>query len=386
MAFDRILRVTMKIFYSLLIVFAFVSPLVCAQETSLKTAFADDFVVGAALNEDQATGNLPQATELVEKQFNTITPENLLKWESIHPELDKYNFEPADKFVEFGEKNNMFIVGHTLVWHNQTPSWVFEDKDGKPLSREALLERLRDHIHTVVGRYQGRVDGWDVVNEAIETEKDESQGKWRETRWREIIGPDYIEKAFEYAHEADPDAELYYNDYDEWKPGKLQYFTDLVKNLQAKGIRIDGIGLQGHWGLDYPSTAEIDHMLTELSKLDVKLMITELDINVLPQPSRNAGADINARFAEDPSLNPYPKGLPPELEQQLADRYAEIFRLFHKHRDHLDRVTFWGVDDGQSWRNYWPIRGRTNYPLLFDREYQPKPAYDAVIKTASDAP
>ncbi len=370
---------------ALLIAMALIPSMAYSQQATLKSAFADDFAIGTALNEDQVMGKLPEATALVVKQFNSITPENLLKWEKVHPETDKYNFEPADKFVEFGEQHNMFIVGHTLVWHNQTPRWVFEDKDGKPLDRETLLARLRDHIHTVVGRYKGRIDGWDVVNEAIEVERgDDTKGRWRETRWREIIGPDYIEKAFEFAHEADPDAELYYNDYDEWKPGKRKFFTEIVKNLKAKGIRIDGIGLQAHWGFDYPTATEIDLMFQDLSQLGVKLMITELDINVLPQPKRGIGADINVRFQDRPEFNPYPDGLPEEVERQLTQRYAEIFRLFYKYRDSIERVTFWGVDDEQSWLNHWPIAGRTNYPLLFDRQYQPKPAYDAIIKIAGE--
>jgi endo-1,4-beta-xylanase len=353
------------------------------QEASLKQAFKDSFVVGTALSEDQVTGKSPDAAKLVAEQFNSTTPENLLKWESVHPAPGKYNFEPADKYVEFGEKQGMFIVGHTLVWHSQTPNWVFEDEQGKPLTREALLERMRDHIHTVVGRYKGRIHGWDVVNEAIETERDDdSKGKWRETKWRQIIGPDYIEKAFQFAHEADPEAELYYNDYDEWKLGKRQYFAEIVNGLKSKDIRIDGLGLQGHWGLDYPKPEEIDSMLTDLSKLGVKLMITELDMEVLPRVSRNTGADVGLRVESDPQFNPYPNGLPPEIAKEQADRYAEIFRLFHKHRDAIHRVTFWGVDDGQSWRNNWPVRGRTNYPLVFDRKFQPKPAYHAILEVA----
>jgi endo-1,4-beta-xylanase len=354
------------------------------QETSLKQAFKDSFVVGAALSKDQVTGKLPAAAKLAAEQFNSITPENLLKWQNVHPRPDEYDFGPADKYVEFGEKHDMFIVGHALVWHNQTPRWVFQDEDRKPLTRDALLERMREHIYAVVGRYKGRIHAWDVVNEAIETERgDDSKGKWRKTRWRQIIGPDYIEKAFQFAHEADPNAELYYNDYDEWKLGKRQYFGEIVNSLKSKGIRIDGIGLQGHWGLDYPSPEEIDSMLTDLSKLGVKLMITELDLAVLPPVTRNTGADVNLRIRENPKFNPYPEGLPSEKVQEQTDRYAEIFRLFIKHRDAIDRVTFWGVDDGQSWLNDWPVRGRTNYPLVFDRQYQPKPAYDAIIKEAT---
>lgn len=357
-----------------------------SQEPSLKAAFKADFLIGAALNNDQVEGKAPQAFAVVEKHFNSITPENLLKWERVHPQPEEYNFEPADKFVEFGEKNGMIMVGHTLVWHSQTPRWVFADDQGEPLDRDALLERMREHIHTVVGRYKGRIHAWDVVNEAIEVEGgDDTTGKWRESRWRQIIGPDYIEKAFQFAHEADPDAELYYNDYDEWKSGKREYLFELVNNLKSKGIRIDGIGLQGHWGLNYPTATEIDLMFRDLSKLGVKLMITELDINVLPQSGQNFGADVNARAEGQPQLDPYPEGLPRRVERRLARRYAEIFRLFHKHRESLDRVTFWGVNDGQSWLNNWPIRGRTNYPLLFDRQYESKRAYDAVVRIASDA-
>jgi endo-1,4-beta-xylanase len=356
------------------------------QKVALKDAFRGDFLIGTALSEPQIRSRVPAALPLVEKQFNSITPENSLKWEKIHPRPAEYDFAAADRFVEFGEQHGMFLVGHTLVWHSQTPQWVFQNESGEPLAREALLARMRDHIHTVVGRYKGRIKGWDVVNEAIDVEPgDDTRGKWRATPWREIIGPDYIEKAFEYAHEADPQAELYYNDFDEWKSGKREYLAEIVNNLKAKGIRIDGIGLQGHWGFEYPTATEIDLMFRDLGQLGVKLMITELDINVLPQPWDNTAADVNVRLQDRPGFNPYPDGLPDDVEQRLARRYAEIFRLFHRHRDAIDRVTFWGVNDGQSWLNNWPVQGRTNYPLLFDRKFQPKPAYDAVIQISDDA-
>jgi len=356
-----------------------------AQEQSLKEAFAEEFLMGAALSEDQVMGEVPQAIELVERHFNSITPENLLKWESVHPQPENYNFAPADAFVEFGEKNDMFIVGHTLVWHNQTPDWVFTDDAGVPLAREAFLERMRKHIHTVAGRYQGRIDGWDVVNEAVAfDDSTDTEASMRKTKWFEQVGPDYVEHAFRFAHEAAPDCELYYNDYDEWKPAKMQKICELVRTLQEKNIRIDGVGLQGHWGLNYPSLEEIENMFDVYGKLGVKLMITELDINVLPQPRQNEGADVTVRWEDQPEFNPYPDGLPDDVQQQLTERYREIFRLFYKHRDKLTRVTFWGVDDGQSWRNYWPIRGRTNYPLLFDRSYEPKPAFDAVIQVTNE--
>ena len=348
-----------------------------ADRPALKDAFADDFLVGVAVGTHQTEGNEPAALELVEEQFNAITPENLLKWQEVHPEPDEYNFGPADRYVQFGEKNGMKIIGHTLVWHNQTPRWVFEDEAGNPVDREILLQRMRDHIHTVVGRYKGRIHGWDVVNEAVDDE-----GNLRLTPWQRIIGDDYIEKAFEYAHEADPDAELYYNDFSEWKPGRRKGYNRVVRDLKAKGIRIDGIGLQGHWGLDYPTLDELEAMFEDYRKLGVKLMITELDINLLPRPEPSQqGADISRNYELKQELDPYADGLPDAVQQALTDRYTEIFACFHKNRDAIDRVTFWGVHDGHSWLNDWPVRGRTAYPLLFDRQLQPKPALDAVLQT-----
>jgi endo-1,4-beta-xylanase len=344
---------------------------------ALKEVFRNDFRVGAALSWDQISGREPGALTLVERHFNTITPENILKWEEVHPEPGRYNFEPADRYVAFGERHGMHIVGHTLVWFYQTPAWVFQDPSGKPLSREALLERMRDHIFTVMGRYKGRIHGWDVVNEAIT-----SDGRFRKNRWLEIIGEDYVQKAFEYARQADPDAQLYYNDYDEEKPAKCEGVARLIRSLQAKGIRIDGAGIQGHWFLDYPPLNEIETSFLTLSQLGIKLMITELDIGVLPfYPVDSPMVELSSF---DPATqrkhNPYPDGLPDSVQQTLAARYAELFSLFHKHRDKISRVTFWAVHDGQSWRSYLPIRGRADYPMLFDRQLRPKPAFWAVAK------
>jgi endo-1,4-beta-xylanase len=353
----------------------------CATENAtgplLKDVFAKDFLIGAALNYDQIAGKKPNETAIVIKYFNTITPENILKWESVHPGPDKYNFEPADKYVDFGEKNKMFIVGHTLVWHNQTPNWVFQDATGKNTDRETLLTRMKDHISTVVGRYKGRINGWDVVNEAVGDD-----GQMRKTKWFEIIGEEYVAKAFEFARQADPNAELYYNDYDLWKRNNREGVIRLVKDLQAKGIRVDGIGMQGHWGLDYPPLNELEDSIRAFSELGVKLMITEMDITILPSAWDQKGADISLNFELSKKLNPYPDALPDEMQEKLAKRYAELFAIFYKYRDKFSRVTFWGVQDGNSWRNSWPVKGRSDYPLLFDRNCQPKPAFDAVVKTA----
>jgi endo-1,4-beta-xylanase len=349
-----------------------------ADPPALKDVFRGKFRVGAAVGTHQVTGDAPAELILVSKQFNTVTPENLLKWAEVHPEPETYNFEPADRFVGFGERHKMFIVGHTLVWHNQTPDWVFEDNSGKPLSRNELLKRMRDHIHAVVGRYKGQIHAWDVVNEAIDDD-----GSMRKTKWQQIIGDDYFEKAYQFAHEADPKAELYYNDYNEWKPEKRQGINKLIQQLRKKNIRIDGLGLQGHWGLGYPSTEEIETMFDDYGKLGLKLMITELDVTVLPDASQSRGADITRNEPLRKQLDPYSDALPAGRQKQLADRYGEFFRLFVKHADKIDRVTFWGVHDGHSWRNGWPVKGRHDYPLLFDRQLRPKAAFEAVIETAT---
>lgn len=348
------------------------------QESSeiptLKVEFEDAFLMGSALNRSQISGEDVAGIELVKQQYNTITSENILKWENVHPEPDRYDFGPADQFVQFGEENNMFIVGHTLVWHNQTPEWVFRDEEGNRLEREELMERMRDHIHTVVGRYKGRIHGWDVVNEALNDD-----GSLRQTPWLEIIGEDYVSKAFEYAHEADPDAELYYNDYSLENPQKRKGAVELVQKLQNEGIPITGVGTQGHFSLEWPSLEQAEAAIEDFAGLGLDVMITELDIDVLPSVPGGQGADITMNAELKDSLNPYTEGLPDSVQQTLAQRYKELFELYFRHRDEITRITFWGVTDGDSWKNNWPVRGRTNYPLLFDRNHQPKPAFYSVI-------
>jgi endo-1,4-beta-xylanase len=347
----------------------------------MKDVFKSAFRIGAALSVDQISGREPDAIALVKRHFNSITPENILKWEEVHPEPDRYSFEAPDRYVTFGENQGMQIIGHTLVWHWQTPDWVFQDTSGKPLSREALLERMKDHILTVMGRYRGRIHGWDVVNEAIMPD-----GSFRKSKWLEIIGEDYVAKAFEIARQADPSAELYYNEYDyEYRP-KCEGVIRLIKNLQAKGLHVDGVGIQGHWFLDFPRIEEIEDYVLKLAQLGVRLMITELDVGVLPfchldSPKR----DLSSFDAETRrKYNPYPNGLPEAVQNDQAKRYADLFSLFLKHRDKFSRVTFWGVHDGQSWRSYLPITGRSDYPTLFDRRCQAKPALSAAIRTAQD--
>jgi endo-1,4-beta-xylanase len=346
-------------------------------QATLKEAFKDAFLIGAALNRAQFYEEDARGAALVKTHFNSITPENALKWESVHPRPDGYDFEAPDRYVAFGEKNGMFIVGHTLVWHNQTPRWVFQDEAGNPVSRDTLLARMRDHIHTVVGRYKGRIKGWDVVNEALNED-----GTMRQTLWMKIIGEDYLAKAFEFAHEADPQCELYYNDYSLENEAKRTGAVQLIKKLKAQGVPVYGVGLQGHNNLEWPTVEQQDATIAAFAALGVKVMITELDIDVLPRATRDQGAEITQSAEARERLNPYTTGLPDSVQQALAKRYADLFSVYLKHRGVVTRVTFWGVADGDSWKNNWPVRGRTNYPLLFDRNGQPKPAFHAVIQVA----
>jgi endo-1,4-beta-xylanase len=345
---------------------------------TLKDAFRNGFRVGAAMDTDQITGKDARGDAILISQFNSISPENVMKWEVIHPRPDAYDFTLADKYVEFGLKHHMFIVGHNLCWHSQTPAWVFKDEKGNPLTREALLERLHDHIRTVVGRYKGKIDSWDVVNEALNED-----GTLRQSPWMKIIGEDYIVKAFQFAHEADPNVQLNYNDYNLETPAKRKGAIALVKRLQAAGVPIAVVGVQGHLHLDWPSAADEEATITDLAAAGVKVAITELDIDVLPSAWGHS-ADVSLKIAENPKLNPYPKGLPDDVQQRLAKRYADLFAVYWKHRDVVTRVTLWGVTDAQSWLNDWPVKGRTSYPLLFDRDGNPKPAFQAVIETARD--
>ena len=334
-------------------------------------------MIGTALNRAQFYEEDKRGAALVKSHFNTITPENILKWESVHPRAEGYDFEAPDRFVAFGEKNRMFIVGHTLVWHNQTPDWVFRNDKGELTDRDTLLARMRDHIRDVVGRYKGRIKGWDVVNEALNED-----GTMRQSLWMKIIGDDYIAKAFQFAHEADPKAELYYNDYSLENEAKRNGAVELIKKLKAQGVTITGVGLQGHNKMDWPSVEQQDATIAAFGKLGVKVMITELDIDVLPAASQHRGADITLNVELQAKLNPYANELPDSVQQALAKRYADLFGVYLKHRDVITRVTFWGVADGDSWLNYWPVKGRTSYPLLFDRDGKPKPAFDAVIRAA----
>lgn len=343
---------------------------------SLKAAYSGIFRIGAAVNQAQFEERDARGNTIIAAQFNSISPENTLKWQSVHPNPETWNFGPSDRYVAFGEKYKMFIVGHCLVWHSQVPRWVFEDAAGNPLTREALLGRMQEHIRTVVGRYKGRIGGWDVVNEALNDD-----GTMRQSPWYRIIGEDYLLKAFQFAHEADPDAELYYNDYSLENEAKRKGAVELIRKLKASGAPVAGIGLQGHVRLDRPDARTESDTIEAFAALGIQVNISELDVEILPRSTDSA--DVSAASATTAQLNPYPNGLPDEMQQKLAKRYAELFRVFVQHRKVMGRVTFWGVTDGDSWLNNFPTRGRTNYPLLFDREGKPKPAFAAVLQEAA---
>lgn len=349
----------------------------------LKEAYEDAFLIGTAVNIAIVSGTDLASEEIVLEQFNTITSENALKAAPINPEPGVYNFAPADAYVKFGEDNNMFIIGHTLVWHNQTPEWFFQNDKGEANTPEAQIEQMRSHIETVAGRYAGRIDAWDVVNEVIDND-----GSYRPTTWVEGVGSGdaMVKLAFQFASEYAPDAELYYNDFNAWRPEKRDGIVRLVKMLQDAGIRIDGVGIQAHWGLNFPKTEYIEAAIDAFSALGVKVMITELDVDVLPLTKEGqiigsvmSHPQFQLEEFED-FLDPYQDGLPDDVQQQLTDRYADIFEIFYKRRDKIDRVTLWGVHDDMSWKNGYPVPGRTNYPLMYDRNKQAKPLVDAVLQ------
>nr|WP_321450871.1 endo-1,4-beta-xylanase [uncultured Carboxylicivirga sp.] len=351
------------------------------KEENLKDALRNQFFIGTALNTNQIFGKDSAGVDIIKKHFNSIVAENCMKSEVIHPKEDEYNFTKADRFVQFGEQNNMFIIGHTLIWHSQAPAWFFVNDEGNDVSRDVLIERMKKHIHTVVGRYKGRVKGWDVVNEAIE-----DNGEWRKSKFYTIIGEEYIKLAFQFAHEADPDAELYYNDYSMFHKGRQQGVERLIKMLREDSLRIDAIGMQAHYGLNYPSLSQMDEAISFFSGLGVKVMITELDLSILPSPYETMGANVADRFAYRESMDPYKNGLTDSISQVFNQRYKDFFQLFLKHHEDISRVTLWGVTDADSWKNDWPIKGRTDYPLLFDRNYQAKPIVKEIIEKMNQKP
>ncbi|MBK8634096.1 MAG: endo-1,4-beta-xylanase [Saprospiraceae bacterium] len=336
---------------------------------SLKSAYKSDFLIGTALGTSHIQERDSLANQLIITQFNAITPENIMKSEEIHPTWNKYNFDLSDQYVAYGLKNKMDVFGHTLIWHSQLSPFA------RRLEKDSLQLFMKEHISTVVGRYKGKIKGWDVVNEALNED-----GTMRKSVFYDKLGDDFIAQAFILANQADPNAELYYNDYNIEQPNKRKGVIEIIKKLKAKGVRIDGIGIQGHWSINGLPLQDIENSIIEFSKLGMKVMFTELDITALPNPWDLVGAEVSQNFEGSEKMNPYTAGLPDSMQLKLANEYESLFKLFVKYKEDITRVTFWGVNDGHTWLNGWPIRNRTNHPLLFDRKNQPKPAYFKVMK------
>ncbi len=347
-----------------------------AQTNTLRGAFAGKFSIGAAVNVTQVHSPSPAMEKLIRTQFDCLVAENCMKGEVISPAEGQWNFRDADRLVELCQKNKQDCYGHCLVWHSQPPTWFFHHSDGTRWTRDEAIHYMRNHIQNVVGRYKGRIKAWDVVNEALN-----DNGTLRLTPWLEIIGEDYFEIAFKAAHAADPEAQLFYNDFSMHLPAKRDAAIQLVKRLRAKGCRVDGVGMQSHVSFD-TDLVEYEKTIQALADAGCKVMITELDLSVLPWPEGNQGANIDANFAYQESLNPFKNGISKDMQRKQDAFYERLFDIYLRHADAITRVNFWGVSDADSWKNDWPMPGRTDYPLAFDRKLQPKPFVKALIKKA----
>jgi endo-1,4-beta-xylanase len=345
-----------------------------AAGTTLRMAAKDRMLVGTAVMRAELEN--PTVMQMVAEQFDCLTPANEMKPDQLQPVRGEFHFEAADQMVAFAKAHGMQVIGHTLCWHHQSPAWMFRDDSGNPLPREQALANLKAHIDAVVGHFKGQVKGWDVVNEAV---NDQSGSILRETPAHRAIGDDYILKAFEFAHAADPDAELYYNDFNIERDYKRDRAIRLIRQIKAAGLRIDGVGIQGHWLLRTPDVSEIDRGIAAFAAEGVNVMITEMDVDPLPRRGR-AGADLAA--SEKGGMDPYRAGLPDDVQRQLADRYASLFKVFLKYPQ-VTRVTLWGTTDADTWLNNFPVRGRTNHPMLFDRQCRAKPAFYGVLEALS---
>lgn len=370
----------MKIVFLLLTAFTLqaCSNNVVKKDPTLKDVLEDKFLIGVALNTRQSSGRDTAAVRIVQEHFNAIVAENCMKSGELLKEKGRYDFTDADAFVKFGTDNNLAITGHCLIWHSQLPPWFCVDENGENVSPKELKSRMKDHISTVVGRYKGVIKGWDVVNEAILED-----GSYRKSKFYEILGEEFIPLAFQYAQEADPDAELYYNDYNEWYPGKRETVVRLINTLKERGIRIDGIGMQAHVGMTNPTIEEYQATINDYANAGVKVLVTEFDLSPLPEPRRMGGANLADREAYRKEIDPYTEGLPEDVKLAWNNRMMDFFHLFLDNSDHMLRVTMWGVSDGDSWKNNFPARGRTDYPLLFDRDHQPKDVVNQLISELS---
>ncbi|MEM1062510.1 MAG: endo-1,4-beta-xylanase, partial [Planctomycetota bacterium] len=331
----------------------------------LKEVYADAFHVGAAVYAERLSEADPSLRDLVAREFDSVSSRDMLKWAWLNPRPGVLEAEAGDAYVVFGEAQGMYTVGHVLFWHLETPEWVWRDAAGGDVSRDVLLGRMRERVRAVAARYGSRIKAWDVVNEALM-----ENGTLRESPWSRILGESFVEEAFRIAgDELPPDVGLIYNDYNMHVAGKRRAVVDMIGRLKAQGLRIDGVGMQGHWHLDDPPPRAIEASIEAFHRAGVDVHVSELDVSVLP----------DAKGERTDGNDPYRDGLPAEVARRQADRYAALFGLFRKHADKIKRVTLWGVSDAHSFKNNFPIAGRTDHPMLFDRQGRPKPAYDAVV-------
>ena len=361
----------LKFYKSLLFIAVVASAIACIalkstngddNKEGLKSYYTSYFPIGVAVSARNLSG---QSAEFILKNFNSLTPENAMKMGPIHPEENRYFWTDADSIVNFAQHHNLKVRGHNLCWHEQAPNWMFKNADGSQVTKEVLLKRLKDHIYTVVKRYKGKIYVWDVVNEAID---DDSTKYLRNSEWYKICGEDFIIKAFEYAHEADPNAKLFYNDYNTERPEKTERVYRLVKSLVDKKVPIHGVGLQGHWSIFEPSEQELKYTIDKFSSLGLEVHITELDMSVYKweKERRQKRADESDEYTA-------------ELQQKQSEQYQKVFKIFRENKDKLTSVTFWNITDKYTWLDNYPVPGRKNYPLLFDANYQPKQAYWSVV-------
>ena len=349
-----------KFFFLLLCSFSIFAQ---TKTKGLKDYYKNYFPVGVAVTPRMMDDG--DESSFILTQFNSITAENAMKMGPIHPEENRYNFAPADKIVDFAQKNMIKVRGHNLCWHSQAPNWFFT-KDDREVTKEELLVRLKQHIAEVVGRYKGKIYVWDVVNEAV---SDGGTDIYRKSKFYDIIGEEYIAKAFEYAHEADPKALLFYNDYNTESKSKRDKIYKLVKDLKEKGVPIHGVGLQGHWSIYEPTAYELEESIIKFASLGLEVQITELDVSVhVKEHARRphqASDDVNA-FTQ-------------EIEQKQIEHYKMLFKVFRKHKDKITSVTFWNLSDKSSWLDNFPVPARKDFPLLFDKNLKPKKAFEKVV-------
>lgn len=346
----------------------------------LKDVFAHDFLVGAAIDYGEIGDSSSVLHRIIRDEFSALVCVNSMKADHTEPLEGVFNFSGGDALISYAAAARQTVTGHCLVWHSQCPAWMFgPDSLGRPVDRDILIRRMRRHIYGVAGHFRGKVLGWDVVNEAIEAD-----GSWRQSQYRRILGDDFLPLAFQFAHEADPDAELYYNDYGMESARKRQAVVALIRDLRRRGLRIDAVGMQSHLSL-WTNLEEYERSIEAFAAEGVKVMITELDVSVLPWPGEMPNADISTSFEYQEKYNPYRNGLPSDVAAQQADFYRRLFAIYRRHSADISRVTFWGVHDGTSWLNNFPIRGRTNYPLFFDRQLQRKPFVDDILRAWSEA-